>query len=179
MLQPVDVRQTLTPALCRGVRGTLGWTIEEFAVTSGVGVSTIVSFESGQRTPMAANIGAMARAFSDAGVIFTARTSKYGSGFKLTKSAEALREVLMIGGHKESMQARLAKTKERVALFKEEATEFHKGDRSRDISSRVRSDLEVLRNAIDREIARRSRLQLDDQATRFLERVTDCWDSMM
>lgn len=175
MLQTLNARQNLTPALCRGARGVLGWTIEEFANTAGVSVSTVVSFESGQRAPMAANLGAMALAFSNAGVVFTGKAGADGRGFKITKSAEALRDVLMIGALKASNKERLNKMEARVERYQTESKEFHESipGRRSDVSGHVRSDLDTLRNAVDREIERHRLLRLDDQGVRFLESVMD------
>src|SRR5450756_2204681 len=91
---------SMTPAMCRAARAFLDWTIEEFAATAGVGISTVISFEAGQRTPIRANIESMLRAFSGAGVIFIEGTDMdHGKGIKLKKSAEALRDMAVSYTH--------------------------------------------------------------------------------
>jgi transcriptional regulator with XRE-family HTH domain len=169
-----DAAGTLTPALCRAARSYLGWTIGEFAASAGVGVSTIISFESGQRRPMAANLAAIARTFAGAGVTFTERSGTDGRGFKSTRSGEALRDMLMLGALKESHSERLGKMQARVEQFLMESKEFHAAlSGQHDISSRVRTDMDTLRNVVDREIVRRARLQLADESTQLLAGVTD------
>lgn len=60
----------LTPGQCRGARGMLGWSQDELASASQVSVSTIASFERGERTPTKANLGALKLAFEGAGLVF-------------------------------------------------------------------------------------------------------------
>jgi transcriptional regulator with XRE-family HTH domain len=157
--------------LCKSARALLGWTIEELAEASTVGISTIASFESGQRVPIRSNQAAIEQAFMDAGVIFLEADTTGGRGLKLTKSTEALRDILLIGGLKESRDVRVQRAKKRIAQFCEDAAAFY-GEGS-DNLERVRSDRGKLRDRVDQEIQLRLRLGWDDEATRFLEPVTD------
>jgi len=155
----------------------LGWTIEEFAATAGIGVSTVISFEAGQRKPMRANLEAMMRAFSTAGVIFTEGADmNVGKGIKLTKSAEVLRDILTIASLKRPEGERLAEAKKRISRYQGEAKSFYEG--SEDVPFHVRSALGTLRDTVAGEIARRGQLQLDDQAAHFLEPVLDTLDDL-
>ena len=157
--------------MCKSARALLGWTIEELAEASTVGISTIASFESGQRVPIRTNQAAIEQAFMDAGVIFLEADTTGGRGLKLTKSTEALRDILLIGGLKESRDVRVQRAKKRIAQFCEDAAAFY-GEGS-DNLERVRSDRGKLRDRVDQEIQLRLRLGWDDEATRFLEPVTD------
>ncbi len=165
----------LTPTLCRSARALLGWTIEELATASGVGVSTIISFEAGQRVPMRSNQVALERAFSDAGVIFLEADMNSGRGLKLTRSTEALRDILLIGALNEPQEKREQRAKKRITQFCDDALAFYEAvyGRSRDNLERVRSDKGKLRDRVDQEIELRSRLRWDDEPTRFLEPVSD------
>jgi hypothetical protein len=107
----------------------------------------------------------------DAGVIFLEADTTGGRGLKLTKSTEALRDILLIGGLKESRDVRVQRAKKRIAQFCEDAAAFY-GEGS-DNLERVRSDRGKLRDRVDQEIQLRLRLGWDDEATRFLEPVTD------
>ena len=60
----------LTPGQCRGARGMLGWSQDELAASSQVSVSTIATFERGERTPTKANLTALRSAFEQAGLVF-------------------------------------------------------------------------------------------------------------
>ena len=166
---------SLTPSICRSARALLGWTIEELAEASGVGVSTIISFEAGQRVPIRSNQAALERAFVEAGVIFLEADMNNGRGLKLTKSTEALRDILLIGGLKEPHETRVRRVKKRIEQFCDDAMAFYKsfdGD-SRENMERVRNDRGKLRDRVDQEIALRLRLGWDDEPTRFLEPVAD------
>lgn len=164
-----------TPSLCRSARALLGWTIEQLAAASGVGVSTIISFEAGQRVPMRSNHAALERAFTDAGVLFLEADLESGRGLKLTKTTEALRDILLIGALNEPQPRREERAKKRIAQFCVDSTAFYESfyGRDRDNAERVRSDKGKLRDCVDREIALRSRLRWDDEPTRFLEPVSD------
>lgn len=165
----------LTASLCRSARALIGWTIEQLAGASGVGVSTIISFEAGQRVPIRSNQVALERAFVEAGVIFLEAGMNEGRGLKLTRSTEALRDILLIGALKETPANRVQRAKRRIEQFCDDAMAFYDsfyGD-DRDNSQRVRDDRGKLRDRVDQEIQVRSRLGWDDEATRFLEPVTD------
>ncbi len=60
----------LTPGQCRGARGMLGWSQDELAASSQVSVSTIATFERGERTPTKANLTALRSALEQAGLVF-------------------------------------------------------------------------------------------------------------
>lgn len=165
----------LTPSICRSARALIGWTIEQLAEASGVGVSTIISFEAGQRVPIRSNQVALERTFVEAGVIFLEADMNDGRGLKLTKSTEALRDILLIGGLKEPRDTRIRRAKKRIAQFRDDAMAFYTsfyGD-SRDNLERVRDDRGKLRDRVDQEIELRLRLGWDDEPTRFLEPVAD------
>ena len=161
----------LTPPICRGARALLGWTIEQLAEASGAGVSTIISFESGQRVPIRSNQVAIERALAEAGVIFLEADMNDGRGLKLTKTTEALRDILLIGGLKELHAARVQRVKKRIEQFCAEAEACYRD--SRHALEHVLNDKEKLRECVDKEITLRRRLGWDDDLTRFLEPVTD------
>lgn len=165
----------LTPSLCRSARALLGWTIEQLAAASGVGVSTIISFEVGQRVPMRSNQAALERVFSEAGVIFLEADMDSGRGLKLTKSTETLRDILLIGALNEPEGKRRERAKQRIARFCSDSLAFHESfhGQNQDNQERVRSDRARLRERVDQEIALRSRLRWDDESTRFLEPISD------
>jgi transcriptional regulator with XRE-family HTH domain len=160
----------LTPALSRAARALLGWTIEELAATSGVGTSTIISFEAGQRTPIRANLETLARAFGAAGVIFLGADTD-GRGLRLRKSAEAVRDLLSIGALKEPLESRLRRARERIGRFHAEATEFYSLERDADL--RVHTDMGKLREQVVWERERRIRLRRFDAVTEFLEPLSN------
>jgi transcriptional regulator with XRE-family HTH domain len=60
----------LTAEQCRAARGWLDWTISELAGRAHVGISTIRSFESGERTPIQNNLEAIRRALEAEGIVF-------------------------------------------------------------------------------------------------------------
>jgi len=60
----------MSPEQCRAARSWFGWPQGELARRSGVGLSTIKQFESGQRTPIRNNLNAITKALEDAGVRF-------------------------------------------------------------------------------------------------------------
>ncbi len=165
----------LTPSLCRSARALLGWTVEQLAATSGVGVSTILSYEAGQRVPIRSNYTAMQQALSEAGVIFLEADVDSGRGLKLTKSTEALRDILLIGALKEPEGSRRERAKKRIAQFCNDSMGFYESfyGQSRDNHQRVHSERAKLRERVDQEIALRSRLRGDDESTRFREPVSD------
>lgn len=59
----------LTPEQCRAARGLLRWTQAELARRSGVGCTTIRSFEVGRHALIRANAAALERALEAAGVM--------------------------------------------------------------------------------------------------------------
>jgi ribosome-binding protein aMBF1 (putative translation factor) len=58
----------MSPEQSRAARGWLGWSQQDLAKRAKVGVSTIKSFENGDRKPIANNLGAIQRAFEATGV---------------------------------------------------------------------------------------------------------------
>jgi hypothetical protein len=124
---------------------------------------------------MRANLAALERALSEAGVILLEADMEGGCGLKLTKSTEALRDILLIGALKESEEQRRERAKKRIARFCSDSLAFYESvyGHSRDNQARVHSDQTKLRERIDQEIALRSRLRWDDEPTRFLEPVSD------
>lgn len=60
----------LMPEQCRAARGWLDWSQEELAKRASISLSTVRDFEAKRRTPIANNLRAMHRAFTDAGVTF-------------------------------------------------------------------------------------------------------------
>ncbi|WP_439486819.1 HNH endonuclease [Blastomonas fulva] len=61
----------MMPEDVRAARGLTGWSRDQLAKASGVGVSTIADFENGTRNPIAANREAIRRAFERVNVAFT------------------------------------------------------------------------------------------------------------
>lgn len=167
----------LTPTLCRSARALLGWTIEQLAAASGVGISTILSFEAGQRAPIRSNQTALQQALSEAGVIFLEAdmNNDSGRGLRLSRSTEALRDILLIGALNEPQEKREQRARKRIAQFADDALTFHSGIDPADPDNleRVRSDIGKLRDRVSQEIELRSRLRWDDWSTQFLELVSD------
>jgi transcriptional regulator with XRE-family HTH domain len=58
----------MSPEQCRAARAWLGWSQQELARRSHVGLSTVKDFERGDRRPMANNLDAMRRAIEASGV---------------------------------------------------------------------------------------------------------------
>jgi transcriptional regulator with XRE-family HTH domain len=58
----------LAPEQCRAARGWLGWTQQNLAEKSGVGLSTVRAFEAGTRAPIRANANALRQVIEAAGV---------------------------------------------------------------------------------------------------------------
>ena len=94
-----------------------------------------------------------------------------GRGLKLTRSTEALRDILLIGALKETPPRRVQRAKKRIEQFCDDAMAFY-GD-GPDNHERVRNDRGKLRDRVDQEIELRLRLGWDDEPTRFLEPVAD------
>ncbi|WP_020187638.1 helix-turn-helix transcriptional regulator [Methylopila sp. 73B] len=59
---------TITPAQSRAARALLNWSQPELAEASKASVSTVRDFETGKRTPIANNLGAIRDALEAAGV---------------------------------------------------------------------------------------------------------------
>ena len=67
----------MTPAQCRAARALIGLSQEAAASSSGVGIQTLIAFESGKRQPYARTIAAIRAALEAAGVVFL---SENGNG---------------------------------------------------------------------------------------------------
>lgn len=74
----------ITSAQCRAARGLIGINQDELATRSRVSKRTIASFELGERSPIAANLGAIKAALEAAGVEFIAENGG-GPGVRLRK----------------------------------------------------------------------------------------------
>lgn len=87
-----DEKYDLTAAQCRAARALLGWSQDELAQKSGVGVSTIRTFEPGKTKPIKANLSALRHALEVGGVALIADcspSSTGGPGVRLVRAAEA------------------------------------------------------------------------------------------
>ena len=73
----------MSPEQCRAARGWLGWSQGDLAKHAKVGLSTVKSFESGQRTPISNNLEAIARALTEGGVQFLEDESGHPTGIKV------------------------------------------------------------------------------------------------
>lgn len=60
----------ITASQIRAARGLLDWSQQQLATTANVGLSTIRSFETGKRVPIANNLQAIRMALEAAGIIF-------------------------------------------------------------------------------------------------------------
>lgn len=61
----------MSPEQVRAARNWLGWTQQELAARAQVGLSTLKSFESGERQPIANNVTAIRTALEKAGMRIT------------------------------------------------------------------------------------------------------------
>jgi len=59
-------------------RDFFDWSQAQLATASGVGISTVASFEKGARAPIANNLSAIQRAFEDAGVVLVDERLRVG-----------------------------------------------------------------------------------------------------
>jgi len=75
---------TITPDQCRAARALLDISQDELATMAKVGKSTVRSFESGERTPIANNLAAIAASLHAAGVEFIPENGG-GAGVRLAK----------------------------------------------------------------------------------------------
>jgi hypothetical protein len=91
------------------------------------------------------------------------------------KSDIALRDLLAIGALNISENARMARAKERIASYQADAEAFHRAidGIGSDLPFLVQTAVARLRDAVDREVAHRASRKIDDEPTRFLERITD------
>lgn len=76
----------ITPAQCRAARGLLDWSQSELADRSGVGCSTIRSFENGRHALMRSNSRLLRATFEEAGVRFLDGEGE-GPGVRLSNTA--------------------------------------------------------------------------------------------
>jgi transcriptional regulator with XRE-family HTH domain len=63
-------KKPITPEQCRGARAMLGWSRDDLAQKSKVGVATLADFEAGKRTPYPRTLADIRDALEDAGVEF-------------------------------------------------------------------------------------------------------------
>jgi len=91
------------------------------------------------------------------------------------KSDIALRDLLAIGALNISENARMARAKELIASYQADAEAFHRAidGIGSDLPFLVQTAVARLRDAVDREVAHRASRKIDDEPTRFLERITD------
>ena len=61
----------MTPNQVKAARAWLGWTQPQLAEAARVGLSTVLDYEKGRRTPVPNNLSAIQRALEDAGIEFT------------------------------------------------------------------------------------------------------------
>lgn len=79
----------MTPAQCRAARALLALSQEDAAIAAGVGIQTLIAFESGKRQPYARTMAALIGALEAAGVVFIAENGG-GAGVRLRKPQERL-----------------------------------------------------------------------------------------
>jgi len=164
----------MTPHSCQIARTLLGWTVEELAADSGIDASTIASFESEHLSLVRAGPQLLRDSLMDAGAIFLEPIRESGSRARLTRSAEALRDIVSIGELQDSAASLLEKAKERVERYREDSAKVHRklDGRRREVAYRVKEDCRKLRDRVDSEVARRVRLGRRDAGMReFLETV--------
>jgi transcriptional regulator with XRE-family HTH domain len=77
----------LTPAQLRAARALLGWSREDLADASGVGVNTTKDFENNDSNPKLETVRKWKRALEQAGVTFLDETETDGPGVRLKKQA--------------------------------------------------------------------------------------------
>jgi transcriptional regulator with XRE-family HTH domain len=77
----------LSAAQCRAGRALLEWSRDRLAEEAGVGLRTIVNFESGARAPRQPTLEALLRALTSAGVIvlYEGKSAPGGDGVRLAK----------------------------------------------------------------------------------------------
>ena len=80
----------LSPALVRGARGMLDWSLVDLARAAAVSVSTIKRIEKGQPYPVVttSKLASIQRALEEAGVLFLLDDGR-GPGLKLCRPARA------------------------------------------------------------------------------------------
>ena len=168
----------LTSAICRAGRNALGWTIEDLAALSGVGVSSIGSFEVGQRAPMRANLDALTRALTEGGVILC-DTDERGRGLYLDKTAETVRDLTLIASFPGTDEYRNRRARQRVQSFYAAAVESYSGfygaggNALANVMAHVDSDMQKLLERVRWEINRRVTFHCADTGTGFLESMID------
>lgn len=76
---------TITPEQSKAARSLLGWTQKELAENAGVGISTVVDFESSKRVPIKNNLVAIRTAFERGSIDFI---GKSGVNVKATSDSK-------------------------------------------------------------------------------------------
>ena len=113
-------------ALCRGARSLLGgWSIAELSNCSGVSVSTITAFEGERRKPIPSNHNVLLRTLQEHGVIFIDADANDGSGLRLTKTAEVVRDITGPLWPDESIGDRVNSAVERTEKFERKRPAKH------------------------------------------------------
>lgn len=74
--------EPITPSQCRAARALLRWTIQHLAGESGLGVSTIGTFEQEKHTPTRANLTLLRMVLEREGVEFLPATTGGGDGVR-------------------------------------------------------------------------------------------------
>jgi transcriptional regulator with XRE-family HTH domain len=78
----------LTPAQLRAARALIGWSREDLAEASGVGVNTTKDFEINDSNPKLETVRKWKRALEQAGVTFIEESETDGPGVRLKKLAK-------------------------------------------------------------------------------------------
>ena len=68
---------TITPEQSKAARSLLGWTQKELAENAGVGISTVVDFESSKRVPIKNNLVAIRTAFERGSIDFIGMSKQH------------------------------------------------------------------------------------------------------
>jgi transcriptional regulator with XRE-family HTH domain len=145
----------ITAEQLRAGRALLRWDQADVERASGVSLPTIKRLEgsSGLLTGHAKTLKAIETTLVRWGVIFEAPASAdRGYGVRLTKSAEAVRDIVEIAGSDAPRKDRLARGKARIAAFREAAEGFYAGEP--DDRERVRSEVAKLKDRIRLELNR-------------------------
>jgi transcriptional regulator with XRE-family HTH domain len=79
----------ITSAQCRAARALIGWSREELAKASHVGVRTLVDFERGARQPQIRTLIDIRRALEEADVRFLNEDEFGGPGVRLSGTKES------------------------------------------------------------------------------------------
>ena len=78
----------LLPSQVKAARALLGWTQQDLANRSKIGVSTVADFERSERTPVANNLSAIRTTLEQAGIVFIAGSAFLGSRSRISSHDE-------------------------------------------------------------------------------------------